>query len=239
MIFFFFLFWMCSPNLSFTHSHTSQALKIIEANMSALALSSNGSSQPMIRPNQPTTDVDETDNVTAQPMDVAVVDSGMSIGARIMRQFRRNSVSSTTPATRGHSEKSSDLTKKKNMNSKAIEKLYLNKTLGRLKHTQLETIFEHDDETNPDANENYTLEPAKVFGKRKIKRSMSCSDGFNTSKTLKQKRKNRIRKIFGVHKKIKSISMKKFMEHLQVNNDSVDFIAPTPSLPLTAITNGA
>lgn len=175
-----------------------------------------------------------------QPMDVAV-ESGMSIGARIMRQFRRNSMSSTTSSSGGHSEKSNnDLTKKKNMNSKAIEKLYLNKTLGRLKHTQLETIFEHDDETSANANENYTLEPAKVFGKRKIKRSMSCSDGFNTSKTLKQKRKNRIRKIFGVHKKIKSISMKKFMEHLQVNNDTVEFITPAaPSLPLTAITNGA
>lgn len=148
-------------------------------------------------------------------------------------------MSSTTPSSRDHSEKFNDLTKKKNMNSKAIEKLYLNKTLGRLKHTQLETIFEHDDETNANASENYTLEPTKVFGKRKIKRSMSCSDGFNTSKSLKQKRKNRIRKIFGVHKKIKSISMKKFMEHLQVNNGAVDFIAPTPTLPLKAITNGA
>lgn len=186
------------------------------------------------------TDTDNDSNITApiaaaavmQPMDV--VDSGMSIGARIMRQFRRNSMSSSSSAGGRIEKPNNDLIKKKNMNSKAIEKLYLNKTLGRLKHTQLETIFEHDDETNP--NENYTLEPAKVFGKRKIKRSMSCSDGFNTTKTLKQKRKNRIRKIFGVHKKIKSISMKKFLEHLQVNDDSIDFITPTP---LPAITNGA
>lgn len=204
--------------------------------MSTLALSSNGSSQPPNLLNHLfseniVTNTTKTTAATAaavvQPMDVA--DSGMSIGARIMRQFRRNSSSSSSG---GHTEKpNTDLTKKKNTNSKAIEKLYLNKTLGRLKHTQLETIFEHEDETN--ANGNYTFEPTKVFGKRKIKRSMSCSDGFNTSKTLKQKRKNRIRKIFGVHKKIKSISMKKFMEHLQVN-DSVEFIAP-----LTAITNGA
>lgn len=214
--------------------------------MSTLALSSNGSSQPTNPPiqlsvNDTVTTTNTTTATVIQPMHVAVA-SGMSIGARIMRQFRRNSMSSTTSSSVGHTEKSNnDLIKKKNINSKAIEKLYLNKTLGRLKHTQLETIFEHDDETNAIANENYTLEPAKVFGKRKIKRSMSCSDGFNTSKTLKQKRKNRIRKIFGAHKKVKSISMKKFMEHLQVTNDAVDFIPPTSSLPpsLTAITNGA
>lgn len=162
--------------------------------------------------------------------------SGISIGARIMRQFRRKSQSLRSSDDSGRIDKSStDITKKKNMNSKAIEKLYLNKSLGRLKHTQLETIFEHEHET--DANENYTLEPTKVFGKRKIKRSMSCSDGFNASKTLKQKRKNRIRKIFGVHKKIKSISMKKFLEHLQVG-ESIDLITSAP-LALTAITNGA
>lgn len=231
-----FFIYTCSSNLpTFTHSNTSQTLKIIEANMSALDLS-DGNSQPLDLLNQQS--VTDTTTITVmQPM--AVVDSGMSIGARIMRQFRRNSMSSSS-SSGGYTEKSNsnDLIKKKNMNSKAIEKLYLNKSLGRLKHTQLETIFEHEDETN--ANENYTLEPAKVFGKRKIKRSMSCSDGFNTTKTLKQKRQNRIRKIFGAHKKIKSISMKKFLEHLQ-GADPVDFFTPSASssLPLTAITNGA
>lgn len=242
----------CSPNLTFTHSHTSQALRIIETNMSTLALSSNGIQPPNILNQQCVDGVvteTETETIAAavattaavaaaaiviQPMDVAV-DSGMSIGARIMRQFRRNSVSSTSSSSSSKEKSNTDL-KKKNMNSKAIEKLYMNKSLGRLKHTQLETIFEHEGETT--ANENYTLEPAKVFGKRKIKRSMSCSDGFNTSKTLKQKRKNRIRKIFGVHKKIKTISMKKFLEHLHVA-DPIDFSTPTPSLALTAITNGA
>lgn len=181
------------------------------------------------------TTITTTTTIDVQPM--VVVGSGMSIGQRILRQFRRNSMSSVSSSSSSGIEKpNNDLIKKKNMNSKAIEKLYLNKTLGRLKHTQLETIFEHENEA--DANENYTLEPTKVFGKRKIKRSMSCSDGFNQTKTLKQKRKNLIRKNFGVHhKKIKSISMKKFLEHLQVTH-TVDFITPAP-LPLPAITNGA
>lgn len=184
--------------------------------MSALDLSSN------LPPNLLSVN-DAVTTTDVQPMDV--VYSGMGIGARLMRQSRRSSMSSPN----GRNEKpSNDLIKKKNMNSKAIEKLYLNKTLSRLKHTQLETIFEHENEA--DANENYTLEPAKVFGKRKIKRSMSCSDGFKPTKTMKKKRKNRILKNFGVHKKIKSISMKKFLEHLQVA-DPVDSIKPSTALP--------
>lgn len=145
------------------------------------------------------------------------VPQSMSIGARIMRQLKRN---------QPRIEKSDTELKKKNLNSKAIEKLYLNKSLGRVKHTQLETIFEHEDET--DANENCTIEQSKVFGKRKVKRSMSCGDGWNTTKTLKQKRKKRIQKIFGVHKKIKSISMKKFLEHLNAS-DSVNLISSQPT----------
>lgn len=138
------------------------------------------------------------------------VGPSMGIGARIMRQLRRNSTTSITI------QKPKNELKKKNMNSKAIEKLYLNKTLGRFKQTQLETIFEHEDEI--DTNENSMVEDTKVFGKRKIKRSVSCSDGFTTTKTLKQKRKRRIQKIFGVHKKLKPISMKKFLERLQASD---------------------
>lgn len=154
-----------------------------------------------------------------RPIELSKMDGqpNMSIGARIMRQLRRNQPRIEKPNTE---------LKKKNLNSKAIEKLYLNKSLGRLKHTQLETIFEHEDET--DANENYTIEQSKVFGKRKVKRCMSCSDGFSATKTLKQKRKKRIQKIFGVNKKIKSISMKKFLEHLQAS-DSVNVETPQPA----------
>lgn len=155
------------------------------------------------------------------------VSSSVSIGTRIMRQLRRNSVnanSNTNANANANAKPDSDL-KKKNLNSKAIEKLYLNKTLGRLKHTQLETIFEHEDETD-NAHDNFTFEDSNVFGKKKIKRSVSCTDGLNTSKTLKQKRKRRIQKIFGVHKKLKSISMKKFLERLQAS-DTVTVSAPS------------
>ncbi|XP_031628297.1 protein tantalus [Contarinia nasturtii] len=182
----------------FNHQHftfpnhiTSHTINIIEKNMSTLNLCESMAPQ------------------TFQPRDK------VGIGARIMRQLRRNS--SSEPA-----KPPSNNLKKKNMNSKAIEKLYLNKSLGRLKHTQLETIFELEEET--DANEN-AIDESKVFGKRKIKRSLSYTDDRKPSKTLKQKRKRRIQKMFGVHKKLKPISMKKFLERLQ-SNDVVDVSAP-------------
>lgn len=151
---------------------------------------------------------------------VAESKPSIGIGARIMRQLRRNSTSKSRNE-KSRTEKPKTEFKQKNMNSKAIEKLYLNKTLGRFKQTQLETIFEHENET--DANENHKAD--NVFGKRKIKRSVTCSDGFNMTKTLKQKRQRRIQKIFGVHKKLKPISMKKFLERLQAN-DNVNVTIP-------------
>lgn len=147
-------------------------------------------------------------------------ESSVSIGTRIMRQSRRNSINVNANAPK----KQDNELKKKNVNSKTIEKLYLNKTLGRMKHTQLETIFELEDET--DTSENHTFQANKVFGKTKIKRSVSCCNGLNTTKTLKQKRKRRIQKIFGVHKKVKSMSMNKFLERLQANG-TVEVVEPS------------
>lgn len=86
-----------------------------------------------------TTSTANTMNPVVRPMDV--VESGTSIGVRIMRQFRRNSISASAADGVRADKSSNDVIKKKNMNSKAIEKLYLNKTLGRLKHTQLVILF--------------------------------------------------------------------------------------------------
>lgn len=148
-----------------------------------------------------------------------MTNNGNGIGARIMRRLRKNSTDSTDEPKPKTEAKRKNL----NPNSKAIEKLYLNKSLGRLRCTQLETIFEHEDET--DANENFKIDEKKVFGK-KNKRSVSCHDGLNQSKTLKEKRKRRIKKIFGVHKKIKRISMKNFLERLDSNDDTVEVVTP-------------
>lgn len=182
-----------SQDFTFPEHITSQTLKIIEKNMSTL-------------------DISETNaNNASESLDKPSV----GIGTRIMRQLRRNN---SEPKV-----KRNNTLKKKNMNSKAIEKIYLNKSLGRLRHTQLETIFELDEET--DANDNNAIDESKLFGKRKIMRCVSYPDhDRKPSKTLKQKRKRRIQKMFGGHKKFKSISMKKFLERLQ-SNDIVEVAA--------------
>lgn len=196
MVFPFFFFMATSQDLTFPNHTSSQALRIVEHNMSTLNLSES------LAP------------LTEKPPKEAKASGG--IGARIMRQIRRNN--ETTP------KKTSDSLQKKNLSSKAIEKLYLKKTLGRLKQTQLETIFELEEET--DAGENATNIKTQLFGKTKVKRSLSCKDGFNVSKTLKEKRKRRIKKIFGVYKKIKSISKKTFEERLHAT-ESVNLIPPS------------
>lgn len=69
-----------------------------------------------------------------------------------------------------------------------IKKIYLNNEVGKIKVTLLETIFEENLPDAPVSNNNFN-----VFG-RKLKRSLSCSDGTNITKTLKEKRKRRAKK---------------------------------------------
>lgn len=199
-MFIFVIFRHCySQHFSFPNDSTPHTLKIIEKNMATLNLSG---SQPPREFEKPT----ETMTFT-----------GNGIGARIMRRLRQNSTETSKPKI--------DVRKQKNLNpnSKAIERLYLNKTLGRVKNTQLETIFELE-ENATNFNESDLIDGKKVFGK-KNKRSVSCTDGLNASKTLKEKRKRRIKKIFGRTKKsFKRISMKNFLERLQ-SSDTAEIVA--------------
>lgn len=125
-----------------------------------------------------------------------------------------------------------------------------NKRLGRVKVTHLETIFEEAAAfeclakpaitvpttatvisnnavpvvtttamlSNNSINNNISL----IFGARKIKRSLSLSeDAFrNPSKTLKEKRKNRIKKLMGKVKRLQRISKSRFQERLRTMHES-------------------
>lgn len=144
------------------------------------------------------------------------------VDSSLMRRSRRNSAQYDAP------DKTDKVLKKKNINSKTIEKLYTNKSLGRVKHTQLETIFEHADETNGDTNDE--IDTTKVFGKAKVKRAIACTDFLKPSKTLKEKRKRRIQKMFGAHKKFKSMTKAKFMEIFNQLN-FVDVPKQTSDIP--------
>lgn len=141
---------------------------------------------------------------------------GLSIGARILRT-RSNSMEN-------HHAKSSKkiAANKKKMDAKAIEKLYLNKDLGRLKATPLETIFEHEDEY--DVDDSNSSDSLQVFGDRKITRIIKFPDQFKPNKVLKKKRKDRANKMknnskgMGTPKKIR-VSMKFFKEYLEADEN--------------------
>lgn len=141
---------------------------------------------------------------------------GLSIGARILRT-RSNSVEN-------HHKKSSKriAANEKKMDAKAIEKLYLNKDLGRMKATPLETIFEHEDEY--DVDDSNSSDSLRVFGDRKIPRIIKFPDQFKPNKGLKKKRKDRANKLkndskgIGMPKKIR-VSMKFFKEYLEADEN--------------------
>lgn len=94
-----------------------------------------------------------------------------------------------------------------------IQRIYLNKKLGRMKVTNLETIFEEND-TNVNNCAVTVGSNAIVFGSRKVKRSLSCSDGFSPSRTLKEKRKKRAKSVFGAVKHYKNMSKAAFFNRM-------------------------
>lgn len=137
----------------------------------------------------------------------------MSIGERIMRT-RRNSVCySDDESGNCHKEKAKERRESifKKLSKKAVEKLYINRGSGRVKITNLETIFEHESEGQ--ASEDVVANDPIIFGGRKLKRSATLPDGKPT-KQLKERRIKRVRSVFGNKKRFKKISMKCFLERL-------------------------
>lgn len=94
-----------------------------------------------------------------------------------------------------------------------IKKIYLNKKLTNFRPSSLETIYE---ETSTTYNER---DCSSLMGGRKIKRSLSFSDGFRCSKTLVNKRRAKIKKTFGKRFALKKISLEEFITKL---NNSID-----------------
>lgn len=108
-----------------------------------------------------------------------------------------------------------------------IKKFYLNRKLTKIKPTCLETIFEAVNEESleiaEDECESIHLSPStsttsqvKKVGIKKLKRSLSFSDGHNISKALVQRRKKRIQTYLGGKPKTQKCTMAAFME--KINN---------------------
>lgn len=96
--------------------------------------------------------------------------------------------------------------------SSDIKKIYLdNKLKGNFRPSNLETIFE---EPTPDKKNQLCF-----IGAKKIKRSLSCSDGLNVTKTTVKSRRNKIKKTFGRRFALKKISMDDFIDRLNASFD--------------------
>lgn len=93
-----------------------------------------------------------------------------------------------------------------------IKKIYLdNKVKGNFRPSNLETIFE---EPTPDKNKQLCF-----IGAKKIRRSLSCSDGLNVTKTTVKSRRNKIKKTFGRRFALKKISLDDFIDRLNASFD--------------------
>ncbi|XP_055377077.1 protein tantalus [Condylostylus longicornis] len=101
------------------------------------------------------------------------------------------------------------LTKEIKLTPNAIKKLYIQsgKKLGRFKPSNLETIFEEPIHVT-NSNEQGLL------GKRKLKRSLSCSDGLNITKATIKNRRQKIKRLFGKRFALKKINLAEFKEKL-------------------------
>lgn len=103
-----------------------------------------------------------------------------------------------------------------------LKKLYMNKKLGRMKVTALETIFE---ETDADSNlghnnNNVVSNNTVIFGSRKIKRSLSCSDG-HPSKTVRSKQARRAATKLGYKRKFRKISDETFRQRISLCDNDI------------------
>uniref|UniRef100_A0A0A1X1R4 Protein tantalus n=1 Tax=Zeugodacus cucurbitae TaxID=28588 RepID=A0A0A1X1R4_ZEUCU len=97
-----------------------------------------------------------------------------------------------------------------------IRKIYCNKKLKSFRPACLETIFE-EPQSEPRRGDDTvaTCSTAlRLIGLRKIRRSLSCSDGLNTNKTLIKQRRAKIKKVFGRRSACKKISLHDFIDRL-------------------------
>lgn len=189
-----------SDNVSQKKNIQSPSLHYLEESMSMLGISENHSAIG-VRISEKQRSLRQRD----KNINYAIDNDGDTL-----RGVKRRSISRPikhTPSTAQHSNE--------NEITKSIKKFYMKKTLGRLKNTDLETIYE-DTATAVVGNkkiENF----ATAFGLRKLKRRLTFNT--TTTKALKNKRKKRALSILGGGKRFKKVSMQYFLDHLNALND--------------------
>lgn len=153
-------------------------------------------------------------------------DLDLSLGMELDQQNSSGSRQRPIRASRARVSLSNDLKKikkrtimrpnKKKVNLENVADLYLKQKVEKnFKPSLLETIQEDDEEEAGDNNiVNFTAA-------RKIKRSLSCSDGLNYTKKTINKRRNKIKKTFGRRYalKVTRISLDVFLDRLNASFD--------------------
>jgi hypothetical protein len=115
-----------------------------------------------------------------------------------------------------------------------IKNFYINiNKKVKLKPNLLETIFEGEEEETSESNSSEVpASDQKSIGLRKIKRQIIINDGLNATKSLKEKRKNQIKKFLGSRrKKPKKIGTEKFMQYFNDLISSGNIVGQDASVP--------
>lgn len=128
---------------------------------------------------------------------------------------------------------------------KSIEKIYMKKSLGKVKTTNLETIFEDVGDNAASADGSKIKNLAAAFGLRKLQRRLTFSTtSITTTKAAKAekavkstKRKKRVLLMLGHAKRFKKMSKQFFFDHLNALNSLHN--KDDTKLPEVASTNDA
>lgn len=109
------------------------------------------------------------------------------------------------------------------MTDSQIKNFYINiNKKVKLKPNLLETIFEQDEDDESSSLDDSESGKKKSISIKKFKRLLTLHDGINSTKALKDKRKNLIKKHLGARKHPKKMPKETFMEYLRKLNEEHD-----------------
>jgi hypothetical protein len=163
--------------------------------------------------------------------------STISVKNNNSRSLRKRSLSSYSSSSdlsslSLHKTRNRKIQKPKKLETESqIKNFYINVNKKvKLKPILLETIYEAEEETS-DNDIPGEPEKRKNIGLKKIKRQIVLNDGLNATKSLKDKRKNQIKKYLGSRKKPKKIATEKFMHIFQSLISSGDIVGQDVTVP--------
>lgn len=176
-------------------------------------------------------------------LDLATTDSlagtSSTSSSRMLRSTNKESLHKTNRRVISKPKKRNGYCFDIQKNEKEIRNFYLNKRLGinkfqliinmylikniiigKLKSTNLETIFEESSIIS-ELQESTESSHVSFIGLKKVKRCSTLHDGINATKQIVQTRKKKIKRLMGSNLKYKKMSMENFLKRLHsMENES-------------------